>query len=130
MYKTSCSLCEFNEDTQIFVKHYFGTISLDQIKASWIELIEHEQIPRVLNGVIINYSDSHLDVPLNMASEIPKFYKEYLPWLMEVKIAVVVSGPHDVVIPILVGKSEEGKFSKPFSSIEAAEEWILGSNLK
>ena len=125
MFKTVSSECEFREDSKIFYKKYFGDVTLDLLKNSWLEMVKNNQIPVCLRGAIIDYTNAHLNVEISGADAIVKFYNEHLPILMTVKVAIVVGSPHDVVIPILISQKLKGKFSKPFSSIDAAEEWIL-----
>ena len=57
--------------------------------------------------------------------EIADFYKDNLEVFGNFKIAVISNEPKDVVIIILVETKEDGYFSRLFSTVEAATNWVL-----
>ena len=58
-------------------------------------------------------------------AEIANFYKKHIDIFGNFKIAIVTEEPKDIVIPILVESLDEGYTSCPFSTLEAAINWVL-----
>lgn len=114
----------FNPTNRIFYKIYEGTITIDDIKTSWLKLFNEEIIPEEAIGFILDYSGANFSLNLNEYNKIAEFYKDNLAYFMNTRIGIITNNPRDVVIPTLVKTLDDGYESKPFSSISNAEKWI------
>lgn len=117
---------EYDEQTGILFKYYYGPVSIQIIESSWLFAFENKLIPDKVKGFILDYRGGTFNLKTEEYIKIANFYKQYLEIFGNYKIAIITQRPKDVVIPILVEREDEGYSSKPFYSPEAAIEWILG----
>jgi hypothetical protein len=115
----------FDESNGILFKYYYGSIKIDDISSSWEYAIKNGLIPKELNGFILDYREASLDIIIRDYMKIPAFYKKHVETFKNYKIALVVEKPKDIVVTILVKEKDDGYFSQPFSTIEAAIQWVL-----
>jgi hypothetical protein len=116
---------KFDSSTHVFYKYYYGSINVDDICSSWECLIERNLIPENVAGFILDYSLASFNVAASEHAVIPEFYRKHLDVFGNLKIAIITQTPRDIVIPILIEKKDNGYFSKPFYTIQAALKWIL-----
>ncbi|MBN2349523.1 MAG: hypothetical protein JXJ22_11820 [Bacteroidales bacterium] len=116
---------EFDPATGILFKYYYGVISIEDLSSSWEYAFEKKLIPKEVKGFILDYRKATFNIKANEYKEIPKFYKKHIDIFRNFKIAIITQDPKDVVIPMLVKTEDDGYFSRPFSTIEAAVEWVL-----
>lgn len=116
---------EYDEQTGILYKYYFGPITIENIESSWLFAFENHLIPRKVKGFILDYRKGTFNIKTDEYIKISIFYKQHLDIFGNHKIAVITQKPGDVVIPILVEREDKGYSSKPFYTLEAAIEWIL-----
>lgn len=116
---------KFNKSLCILFKTYYGFITIDDIESSWEYAFENDLIPKEKKGFILDYRNSNLNINIEEHILIANFYKKHIDVFGNYKIAIITENPRDIVIPILVETKDEGYSSKPFSTIEAAEIWIL-----
>lgn len=117
---------KFDPDTGILYKYYFGTITIADIQSSWEYAIENNLIPSDTRGFILDYRNATLRFPEFEYSKIPNFYRQHPEIFNGYKIAIITENPQDIVIPVLVKEMDDGYLSSPFSTLEAAIQWILG----
>lgn len=116
---------EYDRETQILFKYYFGPITIKDIESSWLYAFENNLIPKEVRGFILDYRQGTFNLKPDEYLEISNFYKRHLEIFRNYKIAIITEKPKDVVIPILVEREDKGYSSKPFYSLEAAIKWIL-----
>ena len=116
---------EFNPRIRILFKYYYGLISVEDIKNSWIDAIAKKQVPDNVRGFVLDYRKAHFDLDPRRHIEISAFYKENLRVFGGKRIAIVCESPNDIVIPILFQTKDFGYESMPFSTMKAAENWVL-----
>ncbi|HSQ47392.1 MAG TPA: hypothetical protein VLM44_10810 [Lutibacter sp.] len=116
---------KFNDSLGILFKTYYGFITIDDIEASWEYAFENDLIPKEKKGFILDYRNSNFNVKIEEHILIAKFYKKHIDIFGNYKIAIITENPRDIVIPMLVEVHDEGYYSKPFSTVEAAINWIL-----
>ena len=109
----------------ILFKYYYGEITLVDISKSWDYAIENYLIPKETKGFILDYRKARFKISIDEHVEIADYYKNHLNLFGRKRIAILVEHPNDVVIPILVESIDEGYLSKPFSTLEAATNWVL-----
>ncbi len=116
---------DFDADSGILYKYYFGLITIRDIVSSWKYAFENNLIPINKKGFILDYRNASFDIAIDEHPKIAEFYKSHLDVFGNFKIAVITNEPKDVVIPILVETMDDGYISSPFSTLEGAIEWVL-----
>jgi len=116
---------QFDSSLGIFFKYYFGPITLEDIGDSWEYVIENHLIPEGTKGFVLDYRNAVMNILPDKHPRIADFYKNNLDLYGNKKIAILTDNPHNVVISILVESKDEGYHSKPFSTMEAAIQWVL-----
>ncbi|RXQ95099.1 hypothetical protein EO244_08605 [Ancylomarina salipaludis] len=116
---------EFDTETSILYKHYYGLISVEDITSSWEQAINNKLIPHNVKGFILDFRKSGFDFEVGRYIEISNFYRKYIHVFGGLKIALITIDPKDLVIPVLFKAKQEGYESRPFSTTEAAKEWVL-----
>jgi hypothetical protein len=115
----------FDATTGVLFKYYYGPISVEDIKSSWIETFEKNLIPAGTKGFILDYRKAKMAITPDEHIEIARFYKENLLFFGQYRFAILTNNPKDIVIPMLVHEKDEGYESQPFSTEEAAVDWVL-----
>lgn len=116
----------FDENTGIFYKNYYGKITLDDIQSSWNRAIADKIIPSNTRGFILDYREASFEIDVRESHRIGEYYRQHLNVFGGKRIAIVTDTPKDIVIPILVESRDKGYSSHPFSTIEGAVQWVLG----
>jgi len=115
----------FDKCTGILYKFYYGEILLDEIFTTWDIALANNLIPKNVKGFILDYRNATFKLKRLEYQCIAKYYKMHLDVFGNKRIAVITATPSDTVIPILVKTLDEGYSSKPFSTVEAAIDWVL-----
>ncbi len=116
---------QFDYSLEILFKYYYGQITIEDIESSWEYAFENHLIPKEKKGFILDYRNSNFKLKIDEHTAISDFYKKHLDIFGGFKIAILTENPKDIVIPILVESQDEGYSSRPFSTLEAAIDWIL-----
>ena len=116
---------QFDDSTGIFYKYYYGSIQIEDILQSWENAFAKNLIPKETKGFILDYRNSHFNMNVGEHSSISAFYKNHLEIFGNLKIAILTEDPKDIVVPMLVQTEDNGYSSKPFSTLEAATDWVL-----
>ena len=118
---------KYDQSTGIFYKYYYGKVTLQVLTSSWEHAIANNIIPEEnLKGFIVDYKNATLKMDTNEASGIADFYNKHLNIFRNMKIALIMEKPDQVIFPILVESKGVNYFPRPFYSHEAALDWILG----
>ena len=116
---------EFDNSTGVMFKYYFGLITLEDIITSWEYAFANNLIPKSTKGFVVDYRQANFNMKIDEHKHIADFYKNHPEIFGKLKTAVVTDDPHDVIIPTLVEMLNEGYYSRTFSTLEAAIEWVL-----
>jgi len=116
---------KFDSSLGILFKYYYGLISIEDIESSWEYAFENDLIPKDKKGFILDYRNSNFNINIKEHIAIANFYKKHIDVFGNYKIAILTENPRDIVIPVLVKSKDDGYCSKPFSTLEAAIDWIL-----
>lgn len=117
---------EFDTETGILFKYYYGSIRLEDIFSSWDYAIENNLIPPQKKGFLLDYRNASFDIKLSDYVKIPEYYVKHLDVFGDQKIAILTQSVQDVAIPTLVETKDHKYQSRPFYTIEAALKWVLG----
>jgi hypothetical protein len=115
---------QFNVENGVLVKIYFGEITINDIESSWIYAFQNNVIPPNVKGFLLDYRQATFAFPADESTKIAAFYREHPKFFGNKKIAIVVTTPNDVIIPVLVKMEDDGYYSRPFSDYSAAIAWI------
>lgn len=116
---------KFNSSKCILFKYYYGSITIADIKSSWEHAFENNIIPKDTKGFILDFQNATFEIEIDEHIEIADFYKNHIDIFGDIKIAMLSNEPRDVAILILVESKNDGYYSKPFSTVEAATRWVL-----
>ena len=108
----------------ILIRNFKNSVDVSEIIKSWENLKENDLLTDKVKGVINNLIDC--DLNMNMDSfKILMGYLKQNECFYRIKLAVICNKPKIVVYPTL-GEEKEGDLKiKPFSTIDAAVEWII-----
>ncbi len=106
-------------------KYYYGPITIDDIISSWQFAINNQLIPKETKGFVLDYREANFRISIDEHEIIADFYKNHPEIFGKLKTAVITDDPHDIIIPILIETLNEGYYSRPFTTFEAAVDWVL-----
>jgi hypothetical protein len=118
---------KFNFDTtrKILYKQYSGIVTFNDFEISWLNVIQNNVCPTETKGFLLDYRKAILEDSLNEAHKIADFFLSHLNIFGNKKIAFIASTPEQIVLPMLLSEYDMNYQSRPFSTIEAAESWII-----
>ena len=108
-------------------KFIWKASSLDIIK-SWEYLLENNLIEKNIKGVITNLLECDLNLDMESFKTVIN-YMQNQACLKGIKCAVVTENSKTIVFPFLGEKRNSDLKIKPFSTIEAAVNWIIPSSI-
>jgi hypothetical protein len=112
-----------HEQDGVIFRRFFGEVCFDDMIESWKMLVSSYPNLRGYKGILTSFLDAditHEDHNMNVLIE---FLKGYLDQLKDLKIAIVMDTPM-VTNTIIMGQRVKSLQIKPFSTVEAAMEWI------
>nr|WP_321486758.1 hypothetical protein [uncultured Draconibacterium sp.] len=115
---------EYEYKNCIVFKTYFGLISVNDVKESWLDAIEKDIFPADTIGFVLDYRAAHFDIEMGNYIEIATFLRQHLDIFGNKRIAIITENPDDIVYPMLIGFLDQGYESRPFSTMEAAIQWV------
>lgn len=109
----------------IFYKHFYGSITIDDILQSWMQAIASDLIPKNNKRFIIDLQNGNAPRNVSDREIIDNYYLDHSEIFEGARIAMVTTKPKDFVAPMLM-KCEDGIYcSAPFTSMDAAVDWVL-----
>ena len=114
------------DDGKILVREISGKVSFMDIFNSWQSLVKDGWLNTSLVGIINDFRDMELDAKVSDVKEVLKLIEKNYDVFKGIKIAVVVDSYKNIVFPMMVEKLSKRVKIKPFSTFEAAEDWISG----
>lgn len=109
----------------ILVRDFIGEVSVKEIIESWEYLIENQLIQDTTKGVINNLQGCDLCMDMDSFQILISFLKKH-EHLTRIKLAVICDKPENIVFPALGERKEPELHIKPFSTMDAAVDWIIG----
>lgn len=113
----------FHEQNGVIFRSFSGEVCFEDMVESWKMLIESYSNLKDYKGILTSFLEAeikHEDHNLNILIE---FLKDYLDQLKDMKIAIVMNTPM-VTSTIILSQPVKSLQVKPFSSVEAALQWI------
>lgn len=112
------------DSNSILIRNFIGKVSTQEIINSWEYIRENKLINPKIKGIINNLSDCELLIDFNDFETILSYIKKQ-DFLKNLKIAVVSDSPKIIIYPMLAEEQKAMPNIKPFSTFEAATNWIL-----
>ena len=106
----------------IVIREFSGTMSKTDIVESFKHMINNELLTEHSRGLITNISSSIIDIDMEDLEKMVDFISTN-NILSNIKLAVVANTPERTLFPTLVN-FKIGDMLIPFSSMEAAENWV------
>jgi hypothetical protein len=117
------SFC-YDDDSKALIKKCYGSITVRDVIDSWNEVICNFPLPEDIRGVILDYSNAHLNFDVVEHQMIVDFYIKNLNFFSKYRIGVVANNPHNIVIIMLIARADERYLLRPFTTIGAALVWV------
>ncbi len=114
------------DDDKILVREIRGQVTFNDIFKSWNTLIEDGWVNSSVIGVINDFRDMKLKARITDVNVVLKLINNNIDTFDGIKIAVVVDSYKNIVFPMMIEKLSKKVKIKPFSTFEAAREWVLG----
>jgi hypothetical protein len=108
----------------ILIRNFIGKVSLKDIIDSWEYLHVNNLIDNKVKGVINNLSGCELIMDMENFKTLIDYLKKQ-DYIKEIKLAVITDTPKTMIFPFLGEEQERELKIKPFSTMEAAVNWIL-----
>lgn len=108
----------------ILIRKFHDSIDIQDITDSWDYLIQNNMLNHTHKGVINDIRDADLNMNIYSFNTLLNFLKAN-ELFHELKLAVVCDTPGKIIFPILGDSLNTDLNIKPFSTTEAAAEWIL-----
>lgn len=115
---------QYDDETGIFYKFYYGNIYLTDLMLSWEYIIKKKAIPQFTKKFILDYRKGVLIAGPDAVKNIAELYTKYDHIFSGSKVALIMEEPDQVIFPILVNEEQSLVKFKPFYTVEAAIEWL------
>ena len=116
---------KYIDDSRILVRAIRGKADFEEIYDSWRDLIKDGYFNPPVIGMINDYCGAELMVDISDMKKIKVLLEDYPDIFKSIKIAVVVDSFKNIVFPMIVDKVSKQANVRPFSTFEAARDWIL-----
>lgn len=108
----------------ILIRNFFGKVDVNNIIDSWEYLHKNKLIDKNIKGIINNLTGCELIMDMESFKILIAYLKKE-DSIKKIKLAVISDIPETIVFPFL-GENQESELKiKPFSTMEAAVDWIL-----
>ena len=108
----------------ILIRDFTGKVGVEDIIESWEYIVSNDLIKDTTIGVINNLSGCELQMDMDGFKTLMVFLRKQ-EYLKRIKLAVLCDTPDIIVFPALAEKKEHELRIKPFSTMDAAESWLL-----
>lgn len=119
---------EPDHDLKIIRYIHSGRLTYDDIGQAWAQLLSMPEFTAMKYNLLSDYRKAIFDMELEEADKIVEFMKTIEPVVRGKKQCLVVEDPYSTAGSILFQQKvyqEVGFRVKTFSTIKAAEEWLM-----
>ena len=114
------------DDDRILVREIKGKVTFMDIFNSWQHLVRDGWLNPSLTGIINDFRDMELDAEVSDVKEVIGLIENNFDVFKGLRIAVIVDSYKNIVFPMMVEKLSKKVMIKPFSTFEAAQDWVSG----
>ena len=108
------------------IRDFSGAVSVEEIIDSWEYVVANNLILDTTIGIINNLSECDLQMDMDGFNTLMEYLREQ-EYLKNIKLAVLCDNPRTIIFPKLAESREQDIRVKPFSTMEAAVNWLLDS---
>lgn len=108
----------------IYVREFKGMVDVSEIIASWEDLLNNKLITKHIKGIINDLTECELRMDMDSFHNLIVYLKGHDEF-SKIKLAVISGDPKIIVFPTLGEQDAKGLKIKPFTTEEAAVEWIM-----
>ena len=109
---------------KILIRKFFGETGFDQVMESWEQLIREKMIGENISGILNDFTEAKLEMNPGNLDSLMEFFKEYPGIFERIKLAVVMTLPDNIVLPILANRKYPQYKIQAFSTLSAARQWL------
>jgi hypothetical protein len=113
----------FHEQDGIIIRRFAGEVCFADMMESWEKLLDTYENLQDYKGILTTYLDADIKNEGTNLNVMVEFLRAYVDRLKNLKIAVVENTPL-VTNTIIVSQRVKSLQIKPFSTVEAAMNWI------
>ena len=113
----------FHEQDGVIVRRFSGEVCFEDMMDSWKKLLASYKSLKDYKGILTSFLDADIKEEDSNLNVMVEFLKGNLDQLKDLKIAIVMNTPM-VTNTIIVSQKVQSLQIKPFSTIEAAMQWI------
>ena len=113
----------YEEQDGVIIRRFTGESNFEDIMESWNLLLTRYPNLQEFKGILTVFLDAELNHEDRNLNVLVEFLKNSLDQLKDLKIAIVMDTPM-VTNTIIVGQQVKSLQIKPFSTVEAAMQWI------
>jgi hypothetical protein len=114
----------YDDDSKALIKKCSENITVRDIIDSWDGMICNCSLPEDTRGLVLDYSNAHLNFEVAEHQKIVDFYIKNLNFFNKYRIGVVANNPHNIVIIMLIARADERYLLRPFTTLRAALVWV------
>lgn len=115
----------YDKKNGVFYKVQKGEVCFEDMIDSWNDIIGKNKIPDNTNKFILDYLQARHNISTDEIAKIIKFYRAYNHVFENAKIAFITNDPDQTTLPILINNEIASISFKPFSTKEAAINWLI-----
>ena len=104
---------------------YSGTMTFKDLETNWIDLINQQIVGSDIRGFLLDCRNTIMEITVEEISMLSDFFKRNLSIFQKKKFAYITASPSQIILPLLLQEEDLLYESKPFSTTEAALEWVL-----
>ena len=112
-----------HEQNGVIIRRFSGEVCIEDMMESWKKILATYTNMKDYKGILTSFLDAEIKKDDQNLNVLVEFLKDYLDQLKNLKIAVVMDTPM-VTNTIIMGQRVNSLQIKPFSTIEAAMQWI------
>ena len=118
-----------DEVVNILTRTFKGDVTMTDVISSWEYIINNRLITQTHKGVISDYSEACIQSDIEDIAKLKNLVIENIDIFQNLKLAVIINSPK-IIIPMLFQYECSNIDTKPFSTIDAAIDWINEINTK
>lgn len=114
----------YSKDSKILIRTFTGKVGFRDVLKNWEELVREKRLDPPLIGVLNDFTSAKLEMDRNNLEVLMNYFKNNARVFGRIKLAVVMTRPENIVLPIIASQHFPQFQIRAFSTFEAAEIWL------
>ena len=115
---------KYSDDLKILHRTFTGEVNFQEVMESWKWLIRNDMIGDDLIGILNDFTEANLKMDNENLEHLMLFFNEYSSIFKRIKLAVVMTLPVNIILPILANRKYPQYKIQAFSTLDAAKDWL------